>query len=83
MAKRTASQFQDKTTFTIVDMSAFHHIKKGAELLEYEKTLHEDLRVERWTELCLYHKRDFQSIFPEDQSNKLKKYHKDRIILVN
>ncbi len=83
LAKKIEAQFKDKTIFIIADMSAFHHIKKAAELLEYEKTLHKDLKVERWKELCLYHKRDFETMFTEEERNKLQEYHKDRIILVN
>ncbi len=59
-------------------MSVFHHIKKTSELLEYEKTLHKDLKVEKWKELCLYHKNDFRSIFTEEESNELMEYHGDQ-----
>ncbi len=83
LAKKTETKFNDKTIFMIADMSAFHHIKKASELLEYEKTLHKDLKVERWKELCLYHKRDFETMFTEEESDSLMGYHKDRVILVN
>ncbi len=81
-AKKLVNQFEDKTVFVIADMSVFHHIKKTSELLEYEKTLHKDLKVEKWKELCLYHKSDFKSMFTEEESNKLMEYHKDKVILV-
>ena len=61
----------------------FSHLKKASELLEYEKTLHKDLKVERWKELCLYHKRDFETMFTADESEKLLEYHKDKVILMN
>jgi hypothetical protein len=64
-------------------MSVFRHLRKASELLEYEKTLHKDLKVERWKELCLYHKRDFETMFTEDESDKLMEYHKDKVILMN
>jgi hypothetical protein len=64
-------------------MSVFNHIKKASELLEYEKTLHKDLKVEKWTELCLYHKCDFETMFSEDGSKRLMEYHKDKVILMN
>ena len=35
-------------------MSVFRQLKKASELLEYEKTLHRDLKVERWKEyVCI------------------------------
>ena len=43
-------------------MSVFNHTKKASELLEYEN-LHKDLKVERWKELCLYNKHDFEIMF--------------------
>jgi hypothetical protein len=64
-AMKTEQQFEDKTIFIIADMSVFNHLHKATELLEYEKTLHEDLKVERWKELCLYNKRDFETMFTE------------------
>jgi KaiC/GvpD/RAD55 family RecA-like ATPase len=83
LAKKTENQFKDKTILIISDMSVFHHTKKGAKLLEYEKTLHKDLKVERWKEICLYHRRDFECMFTDDESNKLMEYHKDKVILIN
>ncbi len=83
LAWKTEKQFGDKTIFIIADMSAFRQLGKASELLEYEKTLHKDLKVERWKELCLYHKRDFETMFTSDESNKLMGYHKDKVILVN
>ena len=56
LARKTEKQFGDKSIFIIADMSVFNHTKKASEILEYEKTLHKDLKVERWKELCLYHK---------------------------
>ena len=82
-AKKTEQQFEDKTVFIIADMSVFNHLHKPAELIEYEKTLHKDLKVERWKELCLYNKRDFETMFTEDESNRLMEYHKDKFILMN
>lgn len=83
LAKKTEKQFGDKTIFIIADMSVFNHTKKASEILEYEETLHKDLKVERWKELCLYHKRDFETMFTEDESNMLMEYHKDKVILMN
>lgn len=83
LARKTEKQFGNKTIFIIADMSVFNHIKKATELLEYEKTLHQDLKVERWKELCLYNKRDFEIMFTEDESKRLLDYHKDRVILMN
>ena len=51
--------------------------------LEYEKNLHKDLKVERWKELCLYNKRDFEIMFTKDESNTLMGYHKNKVILMN
>ena len=82
-ARKTEKQFGDKTIFIIADMSVFNHTKKASEILEYEKTLHKDLKVERWKELCLYHKRDFETMFTKDESNTLMEYHKDKVILMN
>jgi hypothetical protein len=83
LARKTEKQFGDKTIFIIADMSVFNHIKKAPELLEYEKTLHQDLKVERWKELCLYNKRDFETMFTKDESNRLMEYHKDKVIIMN
>jgi hypothetical protein len=83
LATKTEKQFEDKTIFIIADMSVFNHLDKVTELLEYEKTLHKDLKVERWKELCLYNKRDFEIMFTNDESKRLMEYHKDKVILVN
>ena len=83
LSRKTEKQFGDKTIFTIADMSVFNHTKKASVLLEYEKTLHKDLKVERWKELCLYNKRDFEIMFTKDESKRLMEYHKDKVISVN
>ena len=83
LARKTEKQFGDKTIFIIADMSVFNHTKKASEILEYEKTLHKDLKVERWKELCLYHKCDFETMFTKDESNTLMEYHKDKVILMH
>ena len=41
------SQYPNKTIFVIADMSVFHHLKKAKELLEYEKSLHRDIKVDK------------------------------------
>jgi hypothetical protein len=83
LARKTEKQFGDKTIFIIADMSVFNHTKKASEILEYEKTLHKDLKVERWKELCFYNKRDFETMFTKSESNTLMEYHKDKVILMN
>jgi len=83
LARKTEKQFGDKTIFIIADMSVFNHTKKASEILEYEKTLHKDLKVARWKELCLYNKRDFEIMFTKDESNTLMEYHKDKVIIMN
>lgn len=83
LSRRIENQFKDKTIFIIADMSVFHHLKKASELLEYERTLHADLRIERWKELCLYNKRDFDAMFTQAQTDKLLEYHKDKVIVIN
>jgi MEDS: MEthanogen/methylotroph, DcmR Sensory domain len=83
LATKTEKQFGDKTIFIIADMSVFNHTKMAPELLEYEKTLHKDLKVERWKELCLYNKRDFETMFTKDESKRLMEYHKDKVIVIN
>ena len=83
LARKTEKQFGDKTIFIIADMSVFNHTKKASEILEYEKTLHKELKVERWKELCLYNKRDFETMFTKDESNTLMEYHKDKVIIMN
>jgi hypothetical protein len=83
LARKTEKQFGGKTIFIIADMSVFNHTKKASEILEYEKTLHKDLKVERWKELCLYNKRDFETMFTKDESNTLMEYHKDKVIVMN
>lgn len=83
LVKKTDTQFKDKTVCVIADLSAFHHIEKVSELLEYEKTIRQDLKVGKSKGLCLYHKRDFEMMFGEDDSDKLKEYHNNRVILIN
>jgi len=83
LARKTEKQFGDKTIFIIADMSVFNHIKNASEVLEYEKTLHKDLKIERWKELCFYNKRDFEIMFTEEESKRLMEYHKDKVILMN
>jgi hypothetical protein len=70
LSRKTEKQFGDKTIFIIADMSVFNHTKKASVLLEYEKTLHNDLKLERWKELCLYNKRDFEIMFTKDESKR-------------
>lgn len=82
LTRKLENQFKDKTIFVIADMSVFHHLNKTSELLEYEKNLHKDIKIERWKELCMYHKGDFQTMFTDKEANQLKEYHKDRIIIV-
>src|SRR6266542_674784 len=79
LAKKLVNQFEDKTVLVIADMSVFHHIRKTSQLLDYEKNLHRDLKVEKWKEICLYHKRDFECMFTEEESNELMEYHKDKV----
>ena len=77
---KLVDQYPDKTIFVIADMSAFHHLKKSKDLLEYEKSLHKDIKVEKWKELCLYNERDFSLMFTEKEAKKLLEYHEDKII---
>jgi uncharacterized protein YcaQ len=74
------NQYPNKTIFVIADMSAFYHLKKANELLEYEKSLHRDIKVEKWKELCLYNERDFNLMFTDNEAKQLLEYHKDKII---
>jgi hypothetical protein len=80
--KQIESKHQGKTILVIADMSVFNHLKKSKELLEYERTLHKDLRVRKWKELCFYHEHDFRAMFTEEEVNELLEYHKDRVITV-
>jgi KaiC/GvpD/RAD55 family RecA-like ATPase len=82
LTRRIENQYKDKTIFVVADMSVFHHLNRSKELLEYEKTLHKDLKIERWKELCFYNERDFDVMFTEDQAKELLEYHKDRVITV-
>jgi hypothetical protein len=74
------NQYPNKTIFVIADMSVFHHLKKAKDLLEYEKSLHKDIKVEKWKELCLYHEHDFNLMFTEKEVKDLLEYHKDKVI---
>jgi MEDS: MEthanogen/methylotroph, DcmR Sensory domain len=71
-----------KSVFVIADMSAFNHLKKRRELLDYERNLHKYPEAEKWKELCFYHEHDFKVMFTEEQANELLEYHKDRVITV-
>ncbi len=82
LTKKLEEQYPDKTIFTIADMSVFHHLKNSTELLDYEKTLHQDLKIEKWKELCFYNERDFNLMFTEEQAIELLTYHKDRVMRV-
>jgi DcmR-like sensory protein len=81
-SKIIESKAQGRTVFVIADMSIFHHLKKVSELLDYERTLHKDLKVEKWKELCFYNERDFDIMFTKEQSDELLGYHNDRVIKV-
>jgi hypothetical protein len=61
-------------------MSVFNHLKKAKDILEYEKSLHRDIKVENWKELCLYSERDFGDMFTHDEAKQLLEYHQDKII---
>jgi hypothetical protein len=80
--KELENKYNDKTIFVIADMSVFHHVKKASELLEYERILHKDLKVEKWKELCFYNERDFDIMFTKEQTEELLGYHKDRVITI-
>jgi KaiC/GvpD/RAD55 family RecA-like ATPase len=80
--RQVVDQHPETTTFAIADMSVFHMMRKPSELLRYERTLHKDLKVEKWKELCFYHEHDFKIMFTEEQANELLEYHKDRVITI-
>lgn len=61
-------------------MSVFHNLNKAKELIEYERTLHKNLKVEKWKELCLYHESDFNLMFTVKEASELLEYHKDKVI---
>jgi len=82
LTKKLVNQFEDRTVIVIADMSVFHHIKRASQLLDYEKDLHKDLKVERWKEICLYHRNDFKAMFTKEESDELLGYHKDKVIIV-
>ncbi len=81
-AKQIESKHRDKTILVVADMSAFNHLKKSKELLEYERALHKDQRVRNWKELCFYHEHDFRAMFTEEEVKELLEYHRDRVITV-
>jgi hypothetical protein len=83
LARKIENRFKDRSIFIMADMSVFNHLKKSSELLEYERTLHEILRIERLKEFCLYNKLDLEKMFAEDQRNTLIEYHRDKVIFVN
>ena len=74
------NQYPNKTIFVIADVSVFHHLKKSKDLLEYEKSLHKDIKVEKWKELCLYNERDFSLMFTDNEAKQLLEYHEDKFI---
>ena len=74
------NQYPNKTIFMIADMSAFYHLSMANELVEYEKSLHRDIKVEKWKELCLYNQRDFRLMFTDNVAKQLLEYHEDKII---
>ena len=76
------SKAEGKTVFVIADMSVFRHLRKAREVLDYERQLHKDLKVEKWKELCFYNERDFDVMFTRKESNELLQYHNDRVIKV-
>jgi hypothetical protein len=43
-------------------------------------TLHKNLKVEKWKELCLYHERDFNLMFTDKEATELLEYHKDKVV---
>ena len=83
LVKKIESHSKDRCLNVIADMSVFNHIKKSRELLEYEKNLHRAIQIERWKELCLYHIRDFETMFSDEERNGLLKYHKGKVITIS
>lgn len=75
-------QYPDKTIFGMADMSVFHHLKKAKDILEYEKSLHMNIKIEKWKELCLYSERDFSDMFTDDEAKQLLDYHEGKIIRI-
>lgn len=71
-----------KSVFVIADMSAFNHLKKRRELLDYERNLHKYPEAEKWKELCFYHEHDFKVMFTEEQANELLEYYEGRVITI-
>ena len=80
--KQVLSQYETKTIFVVADMSVFQHLGRASELLDYERTLHKDLKMERWKELCFYNETDFEIMFTQEQANELLEYHKDKLITI-
>lgn len=74
VAKKTENQNQDKNYINNRKYVRVPSCEKGSDLLEYEKALHIDLKVERSKKLCLYHKPDLDSMFTADQTDKLIAY---------
>jgi hypothetical protein len=80
--KEIQNKHQGKNILVVADMSAFNHLKKSKELLEYERTLHNELGIRKWKELCFYNERDFKAMFTKEEVDELVEYHKDRVIKV-
>jgi hypothetical protein len=78
--KEIESKAEGKTVFVVADMSVFRSLGKARELLDYERQLHKELRVEKWKELCFYNQRDFHTMFTKEESEELLEYHNDRVM---
>ncbi len=63
-------------------MSIYNHLKKIEYLQEYEELPHTNYGLQKWKELCLYHRSDFNVMFSEKQREKIFEYHKDRTFLI-
>ena len=64
-------------------MSIYNHLDKVEDLLDCEKLPHTDYQIQKWKELCLYHKVDFDSMFAIMQKHKILEYYKDKTFLID
>jgi hypothetical protein len=76
---------QGKNGVTVLsDLISFHHLKYGTQkLVEYEQSLPKTYGGKNLKGFCLYHQKDFERRFSQEQQASLLDCHSQNIILGN
>lgn len=71
-----------KDLVVITDMSVYNHFRNIEDLFDYESLSPDGHGNGKWTQICLYHKVDFDLMFTAEQKQKIFYYHTDKVISI-